>query len=59
MGLAVSLQHQNTGSIPSPAQWVKGSGEAQVTTALPGQELHTPQGDQRKGGGERKKEMDL
>ena len=24
-GLAVSLQHQDAGSIPSPAQWVKGS----------------------------------
>ena len=25
MGLAVSLQHQDEGSIPGPAQWVKGS----------------------------------
>ena len=30
MGSVVSLQHQDAGLIPSPAQWVKGSG---VTTA--------------------------
>ena len=28
MGLATSLQHQDTGLIPSPAQRVKGSGLA-------------------------------
>ena len=28
MGLAASLEHWDTGSIPSPAQWVKGSGTA-------------------------------
>ena len=28
MGLAVSLQRQDTGLIPGPAQWVKGSGVA-------------------------------
>ena len=28
MGLAGSLQHQDTGSIPSPARWVIGSGVA-------------------------------
>ena len=25
MGLAASLQHQGAGSIPGPAQWIKGS----------------------------------
>ena len=28
MGPAASLQHQDMGLIPSPAQWVKGSGVA-------------------------------
>ena len=28
MGSAESLQSQDTGSIPGPAQWVKGSGIA-------------------------------
>ena len=36
MGLAASLWHQDTGSIPGPSQWAKGSGiaaaVAQVTT---------------------------
>ena len=30
MRLAVSLQRQDTGSIPGPAEWVKGSGIATV-----------------------------
>ena len=28
MGLVMSLQHQDTGSIPGPAQWIKGSSTA-------------------------------
>ena len=28
MVLAVSLQHQDAGLVPDPAQWVKGSGVA-------------------------------
>ena len=35
MGSAVSLWHQDTGSIPSPTQWVKGSGTV-TTVALLG-----------------------
>lgn len=55
MGLEVSLQHQDTGSIPSPAQWIKGSGVTivmvWVTTAAQislAQELHMLQGSQKR-----------
>ena len=51
----LSLQHQDTGSIPSPAQWVKGSGVTivmvWVTTAAQislAQELHMLQGSQKR-----------
>ena len=59
MGLAASLQRQDTGSIPGPARWIKGSSVA--TAAAPvatvaqiwslAQELHVPQAAE-KGDGE-------
>ena len=56
MGLAVSLQRQDAGLIPGPAQWVKGSGvaTAAVKVATEAQiqslawECHMPQGGQKK-----------
>ena len=59
MGLATPLQCQDAGLIPSPAQWVKRSGIAAAVVLscncdldlIPGQELHMPQGGQKKGGG--------
>ena len=49
-GLAASLQFQDTGSIPAPAQWVNGSGLV-VTVAWIWpltQELHVPWGNKKR-----------
>ena len=48
-GSVVSLQCQDTGSIPTPAQWVKGSGSTTAAAQIRclSQELHMPWGSKK------------
>ena len=44
MGLAVSLQHQDAGSSPRPAQWVESGSQLQLVSDPWAWELHVPWG---------------
>ena len=65
MGLAMSLQHQGTGSIPSLAQWVKRSSVAAAVAWVPpaawiwslAQELHMQQGAKKEKEKKKKKKQ--
>lgn len=50
MGSAVSMQRQDLGSSPSPAQWVGGSGVAAAAAWVSSlaRELHVLQGGQKR-----------